>query len=133
LRLRRRFLKFWRMGGQGFVPNEGKGALASGSDASGETTAEPERQSVEGAAPRAGMQGRPGRGAAPEPILERPGTTPAATPGTGGGIGKQPQEQDRSGRVKAPDLEEPTDTRVLGESGKPPATSGARRAPEGKK
>ena len=121
------------MGGQGFVPNEGKGALASGSNAADESSPEHEPQPAEGAAPRAGMQGRSNRGAVPEPILERPGTTPAATPGTGGGIGTEPQQQDRTGRVKGPDLQDPADTGSLAESATPAPTSGAGPAPQGKK
>jgi len=121
------------MGGQGFVPNEGKGALASGSNAADESSPEHEPHPAAGAAPRAGMQGRPDRGAAPDPILERPGTTPAATPGTGGGIGTEPPEQDRTGRVKAPDLRDPADAGPLAESATPAPTSGAGPTLPGKK
>jgi hypothetical protein len=46
-----------------------------------------------GGAPRAGMQGKKERGAAPTQTLERPGTTPAGTPGSGGGIGKPPEKE----------------------------------------
>jgi hypothetical protein len=94
------------MGGQGFVPNEGKGALAGNPSSSDDASKHDEQQQPAKAAPRAGMQGRPERGAAPESVLARPGTTPAATPGTGGGIGKQLPEHDRTGRVEGPDLQE---------------------------
>jgi hypothetical protein len=120
------------MGGQGFVPNEGKGALASGSNAADEGP-EHDPEPAAGAAPRAGMQGRPDRGAAPEPILERPGTTPAATPGTGGKIGTEPPQQDRTGRVKGPHLQDPADAGPLAGSATPAATSGAEPAPQRKK
>jgi hypothetical protein len=66
------------MGGQGFIPEDGEGAL------------------VEGAAPRAGMQGQKERGAAPTQILERPGTTKEEPPGTGH---EPPRE---GGRVQDP-------------------------------
>ena len=73
------------MGGQGFIPEEGKGALVEGTKQAKEREHEQAQQSG-GAAPRAGMQGTVNRGAAPEQRLDRPGTTPANTPGTGGRV-----------------------------------------------
>src|SRR4051812_13229275 len=66
------------MGGQGMIPEDGEGGIVEGSK-------EAQRRQLDtpgGAAPRAGMQGKKERGAAPTPILERPGTTPAGTPGS---------------------------------------------------
>src|SRR5437762_10219836 len=48
--------------------------------------------------------GRKERGAAPTPTLERPGTTPEATPGSGGGVGKTEKHEPprEGGRVQDP-------------------------------
>jgi len=87
------------MGGQGFVPEDGQGALVEGA----KETKQLEQRSdpAHGAAPRAGMQGTKERGAAGTTILPRPGTTPekggrtdvhrtteqsATTTGTGEGV-----------------------------------------------
>src|SRR5437588_9002464 len=61
------------MGGQGFVPEDGQGALVEGA----KETKQLEQQSGPAhGAPRAGMQGTKERGAAGTTILPRPGTTP---------------------------------------------------------
>jgi hypothetical protein len=82
------------------IPEDGEGGIVEGSK-------QAQRRQVEtpgGAAPRAGMQGKKERGAAPTPILERPGTTPPGTPGSGGGIGKPPEDETprEGGRVQDP-------------------------------
>jgi hypothetical protein len=43
------------------------------------------------------MQGGKNRGSAPTQTLERPGTTPAGTPGSGDGIGKTSDPEPREG------------------------------------
>jgi hypothetical protein len=80
------------------IPEGGEGGIVEG-------TKQSQREAPHGPAPRAGMQGRKERGAAPTPVLERPGTTPARTPGTGGAIRKPPGEEEASregGRVQDP-------------------------------
>jgi hypothetical protein len=82
------------------IPEDGEGGIVEGSK-------EAQRRQLDtpgGAAPRAGMQGKKERGAAPTPILERPGTTPAGIPGSGGGIGKPPDDEAprEGGRVQDP-------------------------------
>ena len=74
------------MGGQGFVPEDGEGALVEGSKEAKERREEHDYEQAGGAAPRAGMQGKVNRGAAPGQRLDRPGTTPDGTPGSGGRI-----------------------------------------------
>src|SRR5690348_7711103 len=66
------------MGGQGFVPEDGKGALVEGSEEARERRQEHAYEQPGGAAPRAGMQGKVDRRAAPGQRLDRPGTTPPA-------------------------------------------------------
>jgi hypothetical protein len=83
------------MGGQGFIPEDGKGALVEGSEEAKERREEHAYERPVGA-PRAGMQGKKERGAAPTPILERPGTTPEDPPGTG----SEPRRE--GGRVQDP-------------------------------
>jgi hypothetical protein len=91
------------MGGQGFIPEDGEGGLVEGAKEAKELRERDRFELPHGAAPRAGMQGRTQRGAAPTPTLERPGTTPEATPGTGGGIGKAETPEPREGgRVQDP-------------------------------
>ena len=75
------------------IHEDGEGGIIEGSQ-------EAQRRQLDtpgGAAPRAGMQGKKDRGAAPTPILKRPGTTPSGTPGNGGGIGKPPEDEAQSG------------------------------------
>ncbi len=92
------------MGGQGFIPEDGEGGLVEGAKEAKERREQDEFERPGGAAPRAGMQGRKDRGAAPEPTLERPGSTPPNPPGSGGGLGKtDPPEPPRAGgRVQDP-------------------------------
>ena len=92
------------MGGQGFIPEDGEGGLVEGAKEAKERREEHEFEMPHGAAPRAGMQGRKDRGAVPTTTLERPGTTPSTTPGTGGGIGKteSPEPPRGGGRVQDP-------------------------------
>ena len=84
------------MGGQGFIPEDGEGALVEGSKEAKERRTEHAWEQPGGAAPRAGMQGKKERGAAPNRILERPGTTPKEPPGTG----SEPRRE--GGRVQDP-------------------------------
>lgn len=84
------------MGGQGFIPEDGEGGLVEGAKEAKERREEHGPGRVEGGAPRAGMQGGKDRGAAPTQTLERPGTTPERTPGTGA---EPPRE---GGRVQDP-------------------------------
>ena len=70
------------------IPEEGEGGIVEGTKQAQEQREKNAFELPHGAAPRAGMQGRRERGAAPTQTLERPGTTPEATPGSGGGIGK---------------------------------------------
>ena len=80
------------------IPEGGEGGIVEGTQRS-------QREAPHGPAPRAGMQGKKDRGAAPTPILERPGTTPERTPGTGGGMEKTPAEEEaprEGGRVQDP-------------------------------
>jgi hypothetical protein len=88
------------MGGQGFIPEDGEGALVEGAKEARERRQKDAFELPHGAAPRAGMQGRKERGAAPTQTLERPGTTP----GDGGGIGKteEPEPPREGGRVQDP-------------------------------
>ena len=90
------------MGGQGFIPEDGEGALVEGSKEAKERREQNSFEQPSAAAPRAGIQGERERGGAPEKILERPGTTPQGTPGSGGGIGKKEPPEDTSGRVQDP-------------------------------
>jgi hypothetical protein len=92
------------MGGQGFIPEDGTGALVEGAEEAKERREKLDFEMPHGAAPRAGMQGRKERGALPTQTLERPGTTPATTPGSGGGIGKteEPEAPREGGRVQDP-------------------------------
>ena len=92
------------MGGQGFIPEDGEGGLVEGAKEAKELREQDAFERPGGAAPRGGMQGRNDRGAAPEQTLPRPGTTPSATPGTGGGIGKteSPEPEGGGGRVQDP-------------------------------
>ncbi|HZX95349.1 MAG TPA: hypothetical protein VFE90_12590 [Myxococcales bacterium] len=83
------------MGGQGFIPEDGKGGLVEGSKEAEERREEHSWEQPTGA-PRAGMQGKKERGAAPTQTLDRPGTTPERTPGTGA---EPPRE---GGRVQDP-------------------------------
>ncbi len=71
------------MGGQGFIPEDGEGSLVEGAKEAKERREEHAYEWPGGAAPRAGMQGRKDRGVAPTQTLERPGTSPERTPGTG--------------------------------------------------
>jgi hypothetical protein len=64
------------MGGQGFIPEDGEGGLVEGAKEAGERRQQEPLELPHGAAPRAGMQGRKERGAAPTQTLDRPGTTP---------------------------------------------------------
>jgi hypothetical protein len=82
------------MGGQGFIPEDGEGALVEGSKEAQELRKEHAYEQP--VAPRAGMQGHKERGAAPTQTLERPGTTPPEPPGTG----KEPPRE--GGRVQDP-------------------------------
>lgn len=84
------------MGGQGFIPEDGEGALVEGSEEAKERREEHAWERLGGAAPRAGMQGQKERGSAPTQILERPGTTPKEPPGAGN---EPPRE---GGRVQDP-------------------------------
>jgi hypothetical protein len=84
------------MGGQGFIPEDGEGGLVEGAKEAKDRREEHAYERPSGAAPRAGMQGEKDRGAAPTKTLERPGTTPEHTPGTGG---EPPRE---GGRVQDP-------------------------------
>ncbi|MGZ6124418.1 MAG: hypothetical protein ACXWLR_05635 [Myxococcales bacterium] len=92
------------MGGQGFIPEDGEGGLVEGAKEAKERRKQDQFELPHGAAPRAGMQGQKERGAAPTPTLERPGTTPAGTPGSGGGIGKTGESEPprEGGRVQDP-------------------------------
>jgi hypothetical protein len=92
------------MGGQGFIPEDGEGGLVEGAKEAKERRQQDPFELPHGAAPRAGMQGQKQRGAAPTPTLDRPGTTPETTPGTGGGIGKTDEREapPDGGRVQDP-------------------------------
>ncbi|MCA1826928.1 MAG: hypothetical protein LC689_08305 [Myxococcales bacterium] len=74
------------MGGQGFIPEDGKGALVEGNEEAKKREKEHSYEKVGGAAPRAGMQGKVNRGAAPEQRLDRPGTTPEDKTPAGGRV-----------------------------------------------
>jgi hypothetical protein len=89
------------MGGQGMIPEDGKGGIVEGTRESQQRS---QAEAPHGPAPRAGMQGTKERGAAPTQTLERPGTSPVGTPGSGGGIGKTPPEDApcEGGRVQDP-------------------------------
>jgi hypothetical protein len=86
------------------IPEDGKGGIVEGTKEAQERREKNAFELPHGAAPRAGMQGRKERGAAPTPTLERPGTTPEATPGSGGGMGKteKPEPPREGGRVQDP-------------------------------
>ena len=92
------------MGGQGFIPEDGEGSLVEGAKEAKERREEDAFERPGGTAPRAGMQGKKERGAIPDQTLDRPGTTPAHTPGTGGRIGKtdSPEAPRAGGRVQDP-------------------------------
>src|SRR5207248_10907881 len=95
---------FSRMGGQGMIPEEGIGGFVEGTKEAQERREKEAFELPHGAAPRAGMQGSKDRGAAPTQTLDRPGSTPEATPGSGGGIGKTatPEPPREGGRVQDP-------------------------------
>jgi len=86
------------------IPEDGKGGIVEGTKEAQERREQNAFELPHGAAPRAGMQGRKERGAAPTPTLDRPGTTPQATPGSGGDIGKteKPEPPREGGRVQDP-------------------------------
>ena len=73
------------------IPEGGEGGIVEGTRESQQRS---QHEAPHGPAPRAGMQGTKERGAAPTKILERPGTTPTGTPGSGGEIGKPPDAQE---------------------------------------
>jgi len=86
------------------IPEEGEGGIVEGTKQAQEQREKNAFELPHGAAPRAGMQGRRERGAAPTQTLERPGTTPEATPGSGGRIGKTEKRESprEGGRVQDP-------------------------------
>jgi hypothetical protein len=86
------------------IPEEGTGGIVEGTKQAQERREKTALELPHGAAPRAGMQGRKERGAAPTQTLDRPGTTPEATPGAGGGIGRteKPEPPREGGRVQDP-------------------------------
>jgi hypothetical protein len=86
------------MGGQGFIPEDGEGGLVEGEKESKEVRGQDHFELPGGAAPRAGMQGRKERGAAPTQTLDRPGTTPE--PRTGNAETPEPPRE--GGRVQDP-------------------------------
>jgi len=65
------------MGGQGFIPEDGEGGLVEGAKEAKKLEQQPGAPLAgsKGAAPRGGMQGTKERGAAPTPVLPRPGTS----------------------------------------------------------
>ena len=86
------------------IPEDGTGGMVEGTKQAQERREKAGLELPRGAAPRAGMQGRKERGAAPTQTLDRPGTTPEAMPGSGGGIGKteEPEPPREGGRVHDP-------------------------------
>jgi hypothetical protein len=58
------------MGGQGFIPEDGEGALVEGSEEAKELRREHAWEQPGGAAPRAGMQGQEPPGTGHEPPRE---------------------------------------------------------------
>jgi len=73
------------------IPEDGKGGIVEGTKEAQERREKNAFELPHGAAPRAGMQGRKERGAAP-------------TPGSGGGVGKteKPEPPREGGRVQDP-------------------------------
>lgn len=75
------------MGGQGFIPEDGKGGIVEGAGEAKKLEQQPDApfakafgggaKQAQGPAPRGGMQGTVERAAAPSKVLPRPGTTPA--------------------------------------------------------
>jgi hypothetical protein len=86
------------------IPEGGEGGIVEGTKESQERSDKSSFERPGGAAPRAGMQGEKERGAVPTPTLDRPGTTPPGTPGTGGVIVKEdePGKRREGGRVEDP-------------------------------
>jgi hypothetical protein len=90
------------------IPEDGEGGIVEGTKEAHEREEKNafERPGGE-AAPRGGMQGQKDRGAGPAQTLERPGTTPVGTPGSGGGVGgvvktDTPEPPREGGRVQDP-------------------------------